>query len=242
MNKPERLCIGHRGAMGYAPENTLASIRKALELGTPCIEVDVYSVDAHLVVFHDTRIDRMTNAEGYLTEQSFDYLRSLDVGDDETIPTLEEVCDALADDTCLNIELKGPDTAEPVVALIKKYVSLGWNKNRFLVSSFNHRELSEVNRRDAEIKTGALIRGLPVDDARFAEELNAFSVNLAMDFVDQRFVDDAHMRGLKVYVYTANHPEDIDRMQRLGVDGVFSSYPDRVLAAYQQPDMSAGWT
>ena len=242
MNKPELLCIGHRGAMGYAPENTLASIRKAHELGAPCIEVDVYSVDGHLVVFHDARIDRMTNAEGYLTEQSFDYLRSLDVGEGETIPTLEEVCDALAAETCLNIELKGPDTAEPVVALIKKYVSLGWNKNRFLVSSFNHRELSEVNRRDAEIKTGALIRGLPVDDARFAEELNAFSVNLAMDFVDQRFVDDAHMRGLKVYVYTANHPEDIDRMQRLGVDGVFSSYPDRVLAAYQQPDMSAGWT
>ena len=228
--------------MGYAPENTLASIRKALELGVPCIEVDVYSVDGHLVVFHDDRLERTTNAEGYLTEQSFDYLRSLDGGDGEAIPTLEEVCDALAADTCINIELKGPDTGEPVVALIEKYVSLGWSKNRFLVSSFNHRELSEVNRLDAEIKTGALIRGLPVDDARIADDLNAFSVNPAMDFVDQRFVDDAHMRGLKVYVYTANHPEDIDRMQRLGVDGVFSSYPDRVMAAYQQPDMSAGWT
>jgi len=242
MNKPELLCIGHRGAMGYAPENTLASIRKALELGAPCIEVDVYSVDGHLVVFHDARIDRMTNAQGYLIEQDFEYLRSLEGGDGEVIPTLEEVCDALAADTCINIELKGPDTAVPVVALIEKYVSRGWNKSRFLVSSFNHRELSEVKRLDAEIKTGALIRGLPVDDARFAEQLNAFSVNPAMDFVDQRFVDDAHMRGLKVYVYTANHPEDIDRMQRLGVDGVFSSYPDRVLAAYQQPDMTAGWT
>jgi len=242
MNKPELLCIGHRGAMGYAPENTLASVRKALELGVSCIEVDVYGVDGHLVVFHDARIDRMTNAEGYLAEQDFEYLRSLDVGDEETIPTLEEVCDALAADTCLNIELKGPDTARPVVKHIEKYVSLGWNKNRFLVSSFNHRELSVVKRLDAEIKTGALIRGLPVDDANFAEQLNAFSVNPAMDFVDQRFVDDAHMRGLKVYVYTVNHREDIDRMQRLGVDGVFSSYPDRVLASYQQPDMSAGWT
>ena len=228
--------------MGYAPENTLASVRKALELGTPCIEVDVYSVDGHLVVFHDARLDRITNAEGYLTEQSFEYLRSLEGGDGEAIPTLGEVCDALAADTCLNIELKGPDTAAPVVALIEKYVSRGWNKSRFLVSSFDHRQLTEVNRLDAEIKTGALIRGLPVDDARFAEKLNAFSVNPAMDFVDQRFVDDAHMRGLKVYVYTANQPEYIDRMQRLGVDGVFSSYPDRVMTAYQQPDMSAGWT
>ena len=241
MEKPELLCIGHRGAMGYAPENTLASIRKALELGVPCVEVDVYYVDSRLIVFHDDRLERTTDAEGYLSEQSFDYLRSLDDGEGERIPTLEEVCETLTAGACINIELKGPDTAAPVVSLIEKYVSHGWSKNRFLVSSFDHRQLAEVNRLDAAIKTGALIRGLPVDDARFAEDLNAYSVNPAKDFVDQQLVDDAHMRGLKVFVYTVNHPDDIARMQRLGVDGVFSSYPDRVVDNYQQPDMSKGW-
>ena len=242
MEKPDLLCIGHRGAMGHAPENTLSSIRKALELGVPCIEVDVYIVDEHLVVFHDDRLDRTTDAEGYLYEQSFEYLRTLDGGEGERIPTLEEVCDAIDSNACLNIELKGPGTAAPVVTLISEYVEKGWHKETFLVSSFNHRELLEVKRLDEDIKLGALIRALPVDDAKFAQDLGAFSVNPALDFFDQRFVDDAHSRGLKVYVYTVNHPDDINRMYRLGVDGVFSSFPERVLASYSQGERTNRWS
>lgn len=241
MQRPPLLCIGHRGAMGHAPENTLASIGKALELGVPCVEVDVYNVDGHLVVFHDDRLERTTGVEGYLEEQTFEYLRTLDDGDGQSIPTLEEVCDAIEAKACLNIELKGVGTAQPVVELISRYVEKGWHKGTFLVSSFNHRELQEVKRLDAQIKLGALIRGLPVDDAKFAQALGAFSVNPALDFVDQRFVDDAHERNLKVYVYTVNHPDDIRKMHRLGVDGVFSSYPERVLENYSQGDRTDVW-
>ena len=89
MKKPYLLCIGHRGAMGHEPENTLRSIHKALVLGTPCMEVDVYNVEGRLVVFHDNRLERMTNGVGYLSEQSFEYLRSLDVAGDQRILTLE---------------------------------------------------------------------------------------------------------------------------------------------------------
>lgn len=71
MQKNNLLCISHRGAMGHAPENTLSSIRKALELGAPCIEIDVHYVDEHLLVFHDIRLERTTNGSGYLNEQSF---------------------------------------------------------------------------------------------------------------------------------------------------------------------------
>jgi len=241
MQKPDLLCIGHRGAMGHAPENTLSSIRKALELGVPCIEIDVYNVDQHLVVFHDDRLERTTNAEGYLYEQTFEYLRTLDDGEGQRIPTLEEVCDEIDSKACLNIELKGPGTAAPVAALISRYVEKGWHKETFLVSSFNHRELLDVKRLDGDIKLGALIRGLPVDDAKFAQDLGAYSVHPALDFVDQRFVDDAHHRGLKVYVYTVNHPEDITRMHKLGVDGVFSSFPDRVLENYSQGKRTGRW-
>ena len=140
MKKPYLLCIGHRGAMGHAPENTLASIRKALELGVPCMEVDVYYVDGHLVVFHDDRLERLTNGSGYVWEQSFDYLRSLDAGDGQQIPTLEEVCEVIGSQACLNIELKGPDTAVPVAALLSKLIADGWDKEKFLVSSFYHLE------------------------------------------------------------------------------------------------------
>ncbi len=241
MSKPELLCIGHRGAMMHASENTLASIHKALLLGALCIEIDVCSVDGHLVVFHDERLERTTDGKGYLKDQTFEYLRSLDAGDGQCIPTLEEVLLAIDSRAGLNIELKGSGAAAPVVRLIAELVAGGYDKQTILISSFNHRELSEIKHLDNEIKLGALIRGLPVDDTRFAKDLGAFSVHPSLDFVDQQFVDDAHSRGLKVFVYTVNHPEDIERMYQLGADGVFTGFPERVVEHYVQRDNASRW-
>jgi glycerophosphoryl diester phosphodiesterase len=229
MNTKELLCIGHRGAMGHAPENTLLAIRKALALGTPCMEIDVYSVDGHLVVFHDSRLERTTNGTGYLLDQKFDDLRKLDAGSGEKIPTLKEAFEVINLNAGVNIELKGPDTAGPVAKFIAKMRESGWSDELVLVSSFNHRELSQVRRLDPRIKLGAMIVGLPLDDAKFAECLGAYSVHLSLEFVDCRFVKDAHNRGLRVFVFTVDHPGDIDKMRKLGVDGVFTNYPERVL-------------
>lgn len=229
MQKNNLLCISHRGAMGHAPENTLSSIRKALELGAPCIEIDVHYVDEHLLVFHDIRLERTTNGSGYLNEQSFEYLRSLDAGDGQQIPTLEEVCDVINSQACINIELKGTNTATPVAELLKRLVKQGWDKEKILVSSFNYPELIALRRLFADSKLGALLHGVPVDGTKFAEELNAYSVHPSIDFISQDIVDDAHGRGLKVFVYGVDHPEDITKMRELGVDGVFTGYPERVL-------------
>ena len=241
MQKTELLCIGHRGAMGQAPENTLAAIYKALECGSPCIEVDVYNVDDRLVVFHDDRLERTTNGVGYLCEQSFEYLRTLDAGNGERIPTLREVCEAIASRACINIELKGPNTAQPVAELIAELVHEGWNEGAVLVSSFNHRELLKMRQLNDRIKLGALLCGLPIDDAKFAQELGAFSVHPSLEFIDRRFVDDAHSRNLKVYVYTVNHPEDMARMHELGADGIFTNFPERVLDRYLQGNRVNEW-
>jgi len=229
MHTKELLCIGHRGAMGHAPENTLSSIRKALALGTPCMEIDVYSVDGHLVVFHDSRLERTTNGTGYLLDQKFADLRKLDAGNGEKIPTLNEAFEAINLNAGVNIELKGPDTANPVVNFIANMRESGWNDDLVLVSSFNHRELSLLNKLDPRIKLGAMMVGLPMDDAEFAESLGAYSVHLSIEFIDRRFVKDAHARDLRVFVFTVDHPEDIDKMRELGVDGVFTNYPERVL-------------
>jgi len=215
--------------MGHAPENTLSSIRKALALGTPCMEMDVYSVDGHLVVFHDSRLERTTNGTGYLIDQKFDDLRKLDAGNGEKIPTLDEAFEAINLNAGVNIELKGPDTASPVVNFIANMRESGWNDDLVLVSSFNHRELSLVKKLDPKIKLGAMMVGLPLDDAAFAESLGAYSVHLSIEFIDRRFVKDAHNRNLRVFVFTVDHPEDINKMRKLGVDGVFTNYPERVL-------------
>ncbi|MCG6879314.1 MAG: glycerophosphodiester phosphodiesterase [Deltaproteobacteria bacterium] len=234
------LCIGHRGAMGHAPENTLLSFRRALEMGAPCVEADVYYVDHHLMVFHDDRLERTTNGAGYLIDHDFDTLRSLDAGNGERIPTLAEVFETIDRRAGVNIELKGPGTARPVAGLIATLRKQGWPDHLILVSSFNHRELETVRGIDPFIRIGVLIAGSPVDAAAFAASFGAWSVHISLAFIDRGFVEDAHSRGLKVFVFTVNHPDEIYRMERLGVDGVFTNYPERVLSR-QEGDGVIGW-
>lgn len=225
----ELLCIGHRGAMGHEPENTLLSIEKAISLGASWVEIDVYFVDSHLVVIHDDRLERTTDGTGYTCEKTFGHLCSLNAGKGQKIPTLEEVFTAVNGRAGLNVELKGLQTTEPVISLIKEQIEQGWSYENILVSSFNHRELLNVKRFNPKVLTGALIVGLPIDNAAFAERLGCYSVHLCIDFIDKVFVDDAHKRGLKVFVFTVNEPQDIARMELLGVDGVFTDYPERVV-------------
>lgn len=224
------LCIGHRGAMGHAPENTLKSIAKALELGAPWVEVDVYPVDGHLVVIHDNRLERTTTGSGYVWEKTFSYLRTLDAGQGEKIPTLNEVLDLVSERAGINIELKAPGTAALVAKVIQDRIRTHWDVKNFLVSSFYHHEIAAVKQLDHRIRTGALIAGVPLDYTLFAEKLGAYSVHQSIEFVNCEFITDARDRNLKVFVYTVNHPEDIARMDALGVDGVFTNYPDRVLS------------
>lgn len=233
------ICFGHRGAMGHAPENTLLSVETALGLGASWIEIDVYWADGHLVVIHDERLERTTNGTGYVTERGFAYLRSLDAGEGQRIPTLEEIFDRIGGRAGINVELKGPGTAEPVVRLIQARLKHGWTRERLLVSSFNHRELLRVKQLDTSIPTGALIVGLPVENAAFAAELGCSSVHPSLEFIDAAFVADAHGRGLKVFVFTVDEPEDMTRMCSLGVDGMFSNYPERVIEHIRSHD---AWT
>ena len=224
------LKIGHRGAMGYAPENTLKSFKKGLALGVDMLELDVYALKTgELVVIHDDKVDRTTNGQGYVMDKTFDEIRSLDAGEGEKIPTLQEVLDLVDKKVQVNIELKGENTAGSVAKVIDEYINeKSWTNEHFLVSSFNHYELKEFNSLKNDIRIGALITGIPIGYCDYAEKVNASSVNLCIEFINQKFVDDAHKRGLKVFVWTVNDKDDINRMRDLGVDGLFSNYPDRI--------------
>lgn len=224
------ICFAHRGASGHAPENTLAAMEKAVSLGADWVELDVYAVEDELVVIHDDRLERTTNGSGYVIEQSLQYLRSLDAGNGEKIPLLHEVFDLINRRAGINVELKGPATAAPVVSLVNHYVTnRGWDYSQILLSSFNHHELQWARHLEPRILTGALTLGLHLNYARFAEELGAYSVHPGIEFLNQAFVEDAHQRGLKVFAYTVNRPEDLARVQSLGVDGVFTDYPEIVI-------------
>jgi glycerophosphoryl diester phosphodiesterase len=230
MTTQKLFCFGHRGARGHAPENTVRSVRRALELGADGVEVDVHFTAGQLVVIHDDTLERTTNGHGRVAKKSFAYLRSLDAGSGEPIPTLAEIFDAVNRRAVINVELKGPHTAAPVVALIAEYTNRrGWSYDDFLVSSFDHARIREARQLCPEIRIGALIEKTPRGLAKFAEDLGAWSVHAGKRRVTPKLVADAHRRGLKVFVFTVNEPKDIARMRTLGVDGVFSDFPERVM-------------
>ena len=223
------LCIGHRGAMGHEPENTLLSVRKALSLGVDAVEIDVYNVEDNLVVIHDRNLSRTTNGTGYLRERSFPYLRSLDAGKGEQIPTLREVIETINKQVLINIELKGSNTAKLVVALIQEYLNQGWSEQDFVVSSFNHYELHQVKALDPQIKTGMLIYGLPWEYIAIAQKLQADIVIASIDYATVELIDAVHRHNLAVWIYTVNEPNDINRLRALQVDAIFTNYPERVI-------------
>ena len=224
------LKIGHRGAMGYESENTLRSFKKAIELKVDMVELDVHVCKSgELVVIHDDRVDRTTDGKGYVSEKSAQELRKLDAGKGDKIPTLREVLDFIDRRVKVNIELKGEGTAKPVSKLVEEYVSMkDWSYEDFLISSFNYNELIEFSKLNPKVKIGFLITYVPSGFLELAEKINAHSVNISMEFVNERFVQDAHKRGIKVFVWKVNDIEDIEKMVALGVDGIFSDFPDRL--------------
>jgi glycerophosphoryl diester phosphodiesterase len=223
------LAIGHRGAAGHAPENTLLSFRKAIDLGADWVELDVHVVQNELVVIHDETLERTTSGEGYVAAQDLDVLQQLDAGKGQTIPTLNDVVKLVKHRVGINIELKEAEAITPVANLIEKAVRQGnWSYDQFIVSSVNHEEIRSVKKLNPDILTGALITRDPPPSALFAEELRAYSIHPSMETVNKALVADAHKRGIKVFVFTVNDPVDLFRMEALGVDGVFTDYPERV--------------
>lgn len=232
MKTGKLFCFGHRGARGYEPENTARSVRRALALGADGVEVDVYFVDGRLMVIHDDTLDRTTNGHGPVEDKTFAELRSLDAGQGEQIPVLEEIFEVVDRRTLVNVELKGPRTAAPVAALIEDYVRCrGWVHTDFLVSSFDQIQLQEFRALQPKVRLGALFEKGGPDLAARTVQLGAWSLHLSRRLVTPELVANAHQRGLKVFVFTVNEVKALARLRALGVDGVFTDYPDRVVAA-----------
>ena len=140
------LVIGHRGAAGLAPENTLPSFQLAYEMGVSGIELDVHLVAEHLATIHDDTLERTTNGRGKVANLDLDSLRKLDAGGGYGIPLLEEVIAELPEGIGANIELKGRETAEPTAKFLTAFPELD-----VLVSSFDHRELAVFHQLKPEI-------------------------------------------------------------------------------------------
>lgn len=225
------LKIGHRGARGHIAENTLESIQKAIRLGADMIEVDVHRCKSgELVVFHDFTLDRMTNGSGEIIEHTLDQLKMIRVETLYEIPLLTQVLDLIQGKCAINIELKGSNTAAGTCEIIRYYLEeKNWNYSDFIVSSFQKNELFQVLETNKNIPIGVLSKASMIEAITLAKQLNAFAVHASLGIVARGNIKKAQREGFKVIVWTVDEREAIDRMKKMGVDGIISDFPDRLV-------------
>ncbi len=219
------LRIGHRGAAGYAPENTLASIRKAISLGCDLLEVDVRRTrDGHLVLLHDERVDRTTNGRGLVARMGLESVQKFDAGGGERIPTLEELVQVANGQIGLILELKAKGIGKQVCEVIRR---TGF-RSSLIYASFTAGDVQDVRQAEAQAATMALLKKLPKDPISYVVNAKATHAGLRFDTVSKPLVEAFHGAGLLVFVYTVNKPADIQRVRSFGVDGIISDFPDRI--------------
>ncbi|MBG6109369.1 glycerophosphoryl diester phosphodiesterase [Flavobacterium sp. CG_9.10] len=224
------LKIGHRGAKGYEPENTLLSFQKALNMQVDGIELDVHlSADGELMVIHDETIDRTTNGIGFVNQLSLRELKQLRIINEQEIPTLQEVFELVNQDCFINIELKNYDTATKVVKLIEKYVSKkNWRYDHFLVSSFDWNALQQVRFLNDKIQIGVLTE-TDLDLAlAFAKFIQAKSIHPHFHLLTKENTAKIQQKGIQVFPWTINETEDIQKIISFKVNGIITDFPNRI--------------
>jgi glycerophosphoryl diester phosphodiesterase len=231
------LRIGHRGAAGTHPENTLASFRHAVTLGVDGIECDVHrTADGHLVVIHDPSVDRTTSGTGLIMALSLAEIQSLDAGSwkgaafaGERVPTLRQVLNEIPVSVKLFIEMKAgsqyyPGIEEELLALLREENSL----DRAQISSFDHQALHRLHQINPTVPLGMLTASNLLDPIGMARAIGATALHPTWEWVSSNLVEAAHQAGLPVHAWTVNLPLAIQLMKGFGVDGIMSDFPDRI--------------
>jgi len=239
------LVIGHRGAMGYAPENTLISFEEAIRRGADLIEMDVqFSQDGEVVVMHDTSVDRTTDGSGLVRDLPWRKIKTFDAGIwygpdymQESVPSLSDVVERFRNRKSTKkhlvgfvIELKtvrgsGGSLADAVVAQLARANFT----DRCFVISFDAVALQEVRSAHRTLPTGLLFSE-ESDEGRIvqAKAIGAQAIFPRKTWVSSRGVSAAHKAGLAVGTWTCNTQNEMKRMVTCGVDAIATNYPDRL--------------
>ena len=231
-NTPDLIVIGHRGAMGHALENTIESVKKAIDLKVDGIEIDVFkSKSGELIVYHDPSLSRLSNSTAFIEQISLDSIKKIELIGGLSIPTLNEVIDIIPEKIFLNIELKGENTAYETNKIIIKYLSeSNLTSSKFIISSFRWDELKKFRNINKDVPIAILVDSLyKIDNAiKLAKEINAVALNPNNKFITKKIVKKIQSNNIKVYPYTINTPKNIKRMKSIGVDAIITDYPERI--------------
>ena len=230
------LNLAHRGASSLAPENTMASFRKAVEVGADGLEFDVQlSKDGIAVVIHDEKLDRTTSGSGLVKDYTLDELRNLDAGSwfkgdytGESIPTLDELLDEFAGTNLVfNIELKSgivlyPGLEEKVI----KAVTSRKLEEQVIISSFNHYSLVTCRELNSDLRTGMLYVAGLYEPWNYARQLGCYSVHpLFYHLQHPELVMGFREHNLPIYAWTVNETAYMELMVAGGIDAIITDRP-----------------
>lgn len=221
--------IAHRGASGYAPENTRAAFDLALAMGAGAIETDVrMTVDGALVLFHDATVDRVTNGHGPVDDHTLAELRALTVGEgvepgpQHQILTLDELLDEYAARTHLVLEIKDPRVTEPMLDHLRDRNLTG----TVTITSFLWHPLLAVRERAPNVAVGFLTPTFDDDIVARAHRRGFQQICPHISQLTARRVQRAKARGLRVRAFGIEHRFQIERLFETGADGATVNWPD----------------
>jgi glycerophosphoryl diester phosphodiesterase len=217
--------IGHRGAAGRLPENTLKSINYAINVSVDIVEVDVRATrDNVLVVFHDADFKRLADVDVPVRSVEYSWIKSSILINGEHVPLLEEVIDVVKDKVGLFIEIKEPDTIKGVIELVRSSGIL----EQVAIISFYDEALITAKRLEPRIATG-LIYAQPPGRVLDAVKLGAKIVLPQYKITSEKSINLAHKYNLRVVAWTINSRVEALRLVRAGVNGLATDLPDELV-------------
>lgn len=238
------LVYAHRGASGYAPENTMAAFKMAVELGSDGIECDVQMTkDGQLVICHDETLERTTDGKGFLKDLSYAELRRLDAGSwfdskfaGERLPKLSELLKLVKDSGLrLNIEIKSgivqyPGIEEKVMAQVEAY---GLRK-QVIISSFNHYSIKKCKEINHSVKTGVLYMEGLYEPWNYLRSIGCECAHPFYMALVPEIARELKARGHIINVFTVDDAAAAQELAGIGVDGIITNYPDRIIKALKK--------
>ncbi len=250
--------VGHKGASGYAPENTIASFERAIELGADAIEIDVhFTKDGEVVVFHDEEVSRTTNGQGKIHEFTLEEVKQLDAGSwfdtefaGEEVPTLEETLDHIHGklECIIDIKSKGHMFYEGFAKRIVEIVDEKGAKEWCVIQAYDETYLEEAIEIDSTIQVKKLMMGedethllaFYIQAKGFTDHRNMHefynTLNPHFTTLSQRRIFRFKARGYKVFTYVVNERPDMLKMLNMGVDGIITDFPDKMVRIKEQLD------
>lgn len=224
----------HRGASGCAPENTLASMKEAINMKADFAELDVQeTLDGEIVLLHDDELKRTTGSKKNIWEMNYDEVKTLDAGSwfgdkfkGEPLPKLSDVIDCVLGKIKLNIELKSNGHEKELVDRTVKVVKDKNFSNECFFTSFDYPKIKRVKEIDPTLKVGLIFKKIPDSIDVFTANMELLSVHYSL--VDETFVKKAKENGKEVHVWTVNDEKEMKRLIDLGVTSIITNYPDKL--------------